>query len=49
MTETRGIRLQKFLPQAGVASRRSSEELIVGGRVSINGRIASELGVRVDP
>jgi 23S rRNA pseudouridine2605 synthase len=49
MTETRGIRLQKFLAQAGVASRRSSEELIVGGRVSINGRIASELGVRVDP
>jgi 23S rRNA pseudouridine2605 synthase len=49
MTETRGIRLKKFLAQAGVASRRSSEELIVGGRVSINGRIASELGVRVDP
>jgi pseudouridine synthase len=49
MEEPRGIRLQKFLSQAGVASRRSSEELIVGGRVSINGRIATELGVRVDP
>ena len=49
MTEQRGIRLQKFLAQAGVASRRSSEELIVGGRVSINGRIATELGVRVQP
>lgn len=47
MTEQRGIRLQKFLAQAGVASRRASEELIVAGRVTINGRIASELGVRV--
>jgi pseudouridine synthase len=49
MEEARGIRLQKFLAQAGVASRRNSEELIVGGRVSINGRVATELGVRVDP
>lgn len=49
MAEQRGIRLQKFLSQAGVASRRSSEELIVGGRVSINGRVATELGVRVQP
>jgi 23S rRNA pseudouridine2605 synthase len=44
-----GVRLQKFLAQAGVASRRSSEELIVAGRVTINGRAATELGVRVDP
>jgi 23S rRNA pseudouridine2605 synthase len=49
MAEQRGIRLQKFLAQAGVASRRASEELIVGGRVSINGRLATELGVRVQP
>lgn len=49
MAEQQGIRLQKFLSQAGVASRRSSEELIVGGRVSINGRPATELGVRVQP
>ena len=49
MEEPRGIRLQTFLAQAGVASRRSSEELIVGGRVSINGRVATELGVRVQP
>ena len=47
--DQRGIRLQKFLSQAGVASRRSSEELITGGRVSINGRVATELGVRVQP
>jgi 23S rRNA pseudouridine2605 synthase len=44
-----GVRLQKFLAQAGVASRRGSEELIVAGRVTINGRAATELGVRVDP
>jgi 23S rRNA pseudouridine2605 synthase len=49
MADERGIRLQKFLAQAGVASRRSSEELIVAGRVSINGRRATELGVRVQP
>ncbi|MGH7465899.1 MAG: pseudouridine synthase, partial [Longimicrobiales bacterium] len=49
MEEQRGIRLQKFLAQAGVASRRSSEELIVSGRVTINGRAATELGVRVQP
>lgn len=44
-----GVRLQKFLAQAGVASRRSSEQLIVDGHVTINGRLATELGVRVDP
>lgn len=48
MTQS-GVRLQKFLAQAGVASRRSSEQLIVDGRVTINGRPATELGVRVDP
>jgi 23S rRNA pseudouridine2605 synthase len=44
-----GVRLQKFLSQAGVASRRAAETLIVDGRVSINGKVATELGVRVDP
>jgi 23S rRNA pseudouridine2605 synthase len=44
-----GVRLQKFLSQAGVASRRASEELITGGRVRINGSVVTELGVRVDP
>jgi 23S rRNA pseudouridine2605 synthase len=43
-----GVRLQKFLAQAGVASRRACEELIVAGRVTINGKPATELGVRVD-
>jgi 23S rRNA pseudouridine2605 synthase len=43
------VRLQKFLSQAGVASRRASETLIVDGAVSINGRVVTELGTRVDP
>jgi pseudouridine synthase len=37
------------LAQAGVASRRAAEELILQGRVEVNGRAAAELGVRVDP
>ena len=42
-------RLQKVLAQAGVASRRASEELIVQGRVEVNGEVANVLGTRVDP
>ncbi|OGE85570.1 MAG: hypothetical protein A3J48_04605 [Candidatus Doudnabacteria bacterium RIFCSPHIGHO2_02_FULL_46_11] len=42
-------RLQKFLSQAGVASRRKAEELILQGRVSVNGKIVKELGSKVDP
>lgn len=41
-------RLQKFLSECGVASRRKSEELILEGRVKINGRVAT-LGDKVDP
>src|SRR5690242_5119695 len=43
------LRLQKFLSEAGVASRRASEEIIQAGRVSVNGRVVKELGTRVDP
>lgn len=42
------MRLQKFLARSGVASRRGSEELIVAGRVSVNGRVVTELGTKVD-
>jgi 23S rRNA pseudouridine2605 synthase len=42
-------RLQKIIAQAGVASRRASEELIVAGRVRVNGRVVSELGAKADP
>lgn len=41
-------RLQKILAAAGVASRRGAEELIVGGRVRVNGRIVTELGSSAD-
>lgn len=44
-----GVRLQKVLAQAGVASRRAAEQLIDEGRVEVDGRIVREQGVRVDP
>lgn len=43
-----GVRLQKYLAEAGVASRRKSEELILQGRVEVNGARVAELGTRVD-
>jgi 23S rRNA pseudouridine2605 synthase len=42
-------RLQKVLARAGVASRRASENLILAGRVRVNGRVVTELGTKVDP
>lgn len=44
-----GIRLQKFLASAGVGSRRHCEELIVAGRVHVDGQAVTQLGTRVDP
>jgi 23S rRNA pseudouridine2605 synthase len=44
-----GVRLQKVLASAGVASRRVCEEMIEAGRVEVDGRVVRELGVRVDP
>jgi pseudouridine synthase len=43
------VRLQKFLAEAGIASRRGSEQVIVAGRVTVNGQLASQLGAKVDP
>jgi pseudouridine synthase len=43
------VRLQKFISQSGCASRREAERLMVAGRVSVNGSVVTELGVRVDP
>jgi 23S rRNA pseudouridine2605 synthase len=45
----RGERLQKILAQAGVASRRAAEQIILEGRVQVNGEIVTELGTRADP
>lgn len=44
-----GVRLQKVLANAGVASRRVSEQYIVEGRVRVNGQVVTELGSRIDP
>ncbi len=49
MTQTEGVRLQKVIAQAGVASRRRAEELIAAGRVEVNGRVVEAQGRRVDP
>ncbi|WP_120004998.1 pseudouridine synthase [Nesterenkonia muleiensis] len=44
-----GVRLQKVLAQAGVASRRVCEDLIAEGRVTVEGKVIVEPGLRVDP
>jgi len=43
------VRLQKFLAEAGLGSRRSCEELILQGRVTVDGRKVTQLGTKVDP
>jgi 23S rRNA pseudouridine2605 synthase/23S rRNA pseudouridine2604 synthase len=43
------MRLQKFLSRAGICSRRKGEEYIIAGWVKVNGKIVTELGVKVDP
>src|SRR5438552_10094995 len=42
-------RLQKILSQAGIASRRASEQLMLEGRVTVNGVTVTELGTKADP
>ncbi len=48
-TQPDGVRLQKVLAKAGVASRRAAEELIAAGRVSVDGKVVREMGRRIDP
>ena len=43
------VRLQKYLADAGIASRRAGEQIILEGRVSINGKTVNQLGTKVDP
>lgn len=43
------VRLQKVLARAGVSSRRGGEALITAGRVTVNDKVVTELGARVDP
>lgn len=49
MSDSHLIRLQRILSQAGVTSRRKSEELILAGRVRVNDRVVRELGSKADP
>lgn len=42
-------RLQKFLAECGIASRRKCEELITAGQVKVNGKVVTELGTKVNP
>ena len=41
------IRLQKYLAEAGIASRRKCEELILDGKIEVNGKVVTELGTKV--
>jgi 23S rRNA pseudouridine2605 synthase len=43
------IRLNKFLATAGISSRRKADALIESGRVRVNGKVVTELGVQIDP
>ena len=43
------IRLQKYLAEAGIASRRKSEELILQGKVKVNGQVVEKLGIKINP
>lgn len=43
------IRLQKFLSNSGVCSRRNAENLIIEGKVRVNGKVVTELGTKVNP
>ena len=42
-------RLQKLIAQAGIASRRASEQIILAGEVTVNGELVTELGTKADP
>ena len=43
------VRLQKFLAEAGIASRRKCEELIQSGKVMVNGKVVETLGTKINP
>ena len=47
--EDEKIKLHKYIASSGVASRRKAEELILQGKIKVNGKIVTELGSKVDP
>lgn len=44
-----GVRLQKYLAEAGIASRRKAEELIQQGKIRVNNQVIKELGTKIEP
>lgn len=49
MENKEAIRLQKYMAEAGIASRRKAEELILEGKVKVNGKTINELGIKIVP
>lgn len=43
------VRLQKFMADAGICSRRSAEKLIARGEVKVNGEVVTEMGIKINP
>lgn len=43
------VRLQKYLAEAGIASRRKAEQFILEGKVSVNGKVVKEMGIKINP
>ncbi len=48
-SESEGIRLNKYIATSGICSRREADELIASGAVSVNGKVVTEMGVKVLP
>ena len=42
-------RLQKYIANCGICSRRKAEELILEGKISVNGKVITELGTKINP
>ncbi len=47
--EERLVRINRYLAMSGIASRRAADQLVVAGRVTVNGRLITEPGLKVDP
>ncbi len=47
MSDSNGVRLNKFIANSGVCSRREADNIIASGRIKINGKVVTELGVKV--
>ena len=43
------IRLQKYIADCGITSRRKAEELIKQGKIKVNGKVSTELGTKINP